>query len=244
VDNFALLFGIAAVIWLPSGIILASAPLLGNAAAVIINALFISIAGLVGSAALNLAVASVYLNRPTTVAEVYRSTRPIIGPLFGTYLLLALLFVIPGAAVGALYLAAKSLFVIGIISFVIVGLYFLVSWSLTIPVIVAERRFAMSALRRSRGLVKGVWWRTLGILFVVALIAQVPAAALKFVWGYIPVIGVILTALTQALSAAYSAVAVMIYYFDRRCRTEDFDLHFLAEQVRSETSPTIASAQG
>jgi hypothetical protein len=35
---------------------------------------------------------------------------------------------------------------------------------------------------------------------------------------------------------------LVIYYFDRRCRTEDFDLRFLAEQIRSDTaaaSPAI-----
>jgi len=243
-DNFALLFGTAAVVWLPSGIILAAAVLIGTAAAVIVNAIFLSIAGLIVTAALNLAVASVYLDRPISIADAYRDVRPIILPLVGTYMLLALFFIVPGALVGGLFLVARPLGVLGLIAFVFIAFYFMVTLLLTTPIIVVERHSGMTALRRSRELVRGAWWQTLGIVVVAGLIAQVPASALKFVWGFIPVIGVILTALTQALSSTYSAVAIMIYYFDRRCRVEDFDLRLLAEQVRSQTAPAPAPAPG
>ena len=109
---------------------------------------------------------------------------------------------------------------------------------------IVERHFAMAALRRSRELVLGSWWRTVGILLTAGLIAGVPAAALKFVWGFIPLIGVILTALTQAVSSTYSAVALIIYYFDRRCRIEDFDLRLLAEQIRAQSAPAMTPAPG
>jgi ABC-type transport system involved in cytochrome c biogenesis permease subunit len=102
----------------------------------------------------------------------------------------------------------------------------------------------MSALRRSRELIIGSWWRTIGIIVTAGLIAAVPAGALRFVWAFIPVIGVILTAATQAVSSTYSSVALVIYYFDQRCRTEDFDLRLLAEQVRSQSAPAMAAAPG
>ena len=39
-DNFVLLFGIAAVVWIPSGILLASATVIGSTAATIIDVVF------------------------------------------------------------------------------------------------------------------------------------------------------------------------------------------------------------
>jgi hypothetical protein len=243
-DNFVLLFGIAAVVWIPSGIILASAAMIGNGAAAILNLLFLLVAAPIMQAALTIGVSEAYLDRPVTIAEAYRAARPIFMPLIGTYLLIGLLLVIPAAAAGVSYLISQALMVIAAIAAVAVIVYFIGCWSLAGPVMIVERRFGMSALRRSRELVLGSWWRTIGILITAALIAGVPGAALKFVWAFIPVIGVILTAATQALSSTYSSVALVIYYFDQRCRTEDFDLRLLTEQVRAQTAPVMAAGPG
>ncbi len=101
---------------------------------------------------------------------------------------------------------------------------------------IVEHRFGMTALRRSRQLVTGVWWKAFGIFIVAGLIANVPAGVLHLFWSYIPVFGPILTAGTNAIASSYGRVVLVIYYFDRRCRTEDFDLRFLAEQIRSDTT--------
>jgi hypothetical protein len=243
-DNFVLLFGISAVVWIPSGILLASTSVVGHAAAMVLNLIFLSVAGPILNAALTIGVAEAYLDRPITIAEAYQSTRPILLPVIGTYLLMALLFLVPGAVVGVTFMVSRPLFAVALIAFLVVMIYFIGCWSLAGPVMIVERRFGMTALRRSRELVAGSWWRTIGVLFTAALIAAVPGSALKFVWGFIPVIGVILTAATQAVSSTYSSVAMMIYYFDLRCRTEDFDLRLLAEQVRAQSAPTMASAPG
>jgi hypothetical protein len=244
-DNFALLFGIAAIVWLPSGIILASGGLIGPNAANIVNLLYLMVAGPIMHAALIDGVAEAYLGRPVEIGEAYQTVRPIFLPYFGTYLLLALLFMVPGALLGGLaFLGGPALFGLAVVVIGVAIVYFAVGFSLLGPVMIVERMFAMKALKRSRELIVGSWWMTLGILITAALIAQVPASALKFVWGFIPFIGVILTALTQALSSTYSAVAIIIYYFDRRCRVEDFDLRLLAEQVRSQSAPATAPASG
>ena len=243
-DNFAALFGISAVVWIPSGILLASAAVVGNAAALILNLLFLLVAGPIMQAALTIGVAEAYLDRPVTIPEAYRSSRPIILPLLGTYLLMVLLFAVPGVVVGISAVISRALFVIAAIALAVIVVYFVGCWSVIGPVMIVERRFGMAALRRSRELVVGSWWRTVGILVTAALIAGVPTAALKFVWGFIPVIGVILTAATQAVSSTYTAVALMIYYFDLRCRIEDFDLRLLAEQVRAQTASAMTPAPG
>jgi hypothetical protein len=177
--------------------------------------------------ALTAAVANVYLGRPITVGDAYRSIRIILTPIVGTYLLLYLLVIL------------------GLIALVIPGIYLMNCWSLTGPVMIVEHRFGMTALRRSRQLVTGVWWRTFGIFIVAGLITGVPTGVLLLFWSFIPVFGPILTAGTKAIASSYSLVVLVIYYFDRRCRTEDFDLRFLAEQIRSETaaaSPTTGES--
>src|SRR6266851_3039634 len=215
-DHFSVLVGISAVLWLPYGAILA----VGNASHVVSGIAEIAFFLLlpVMSVALTAAVANVYLDRPITVGDAYRSIRVILTPIVGTYLLLYLLVII------------------GFIALVIPGIYLLNCWSLLAPVMIVEHRFGMTALRRSRQLVTGVWWKAFGIFIVAGLIANVPAGVLHLFWSYIPVFGPILTAGTNAIASSYGRVVLVIYYFDRRCRTEDFDLRFLAEQIRSDTT--------
>jgi hypothetical protein len=243
-DNFVLLFGISAVVWIPDGILLLLAPVIGTPAAGVLSFLFLSVFGPILAAAHIVAISEVYLDRPVTIAEAYRATRPIILPLLGTYLLMVLLFLVPaGIIFGVAFAMSPVLGGVALFPAAVVLIYFAICFTLIGPVMIVERRFAMAALRRSRELVSGSWWLTFGILFTAGLIAQVPAMGLKFLWAFIPVIGVLLTALTQAVSSTYSSVVLVIYYFDRRCRTEDFDLHLLAEQVRAENAP-IAPAAG
>jgi hypothetical protein len=79
-----------------------------------------------------------------------------------------------------------------------------------------------------------VWWSTLGLLLVASLIVQVPVFGLSLLWSSIPVAGVVLNTAIYAVTAPYSSVVMIVYYFDRRCRIEDFDLRMLAEQIRTE----------
>ncbi len=244
-DNFAVLFGISAVVLIPAGILLSSGFLIGNGPATILDFLFLIVAAPAMHAALTVGVAEAYLGRPVTIAEAYQTIRPIFLPFIGTYFLLALVFIFPAALFGGLlgFLNSFSgvIFVLALIAGATIGIYFLVCCALVGPVMIVERRFGMAALKRSRELMLGSWWLTIGILITAGLIANVPAGALKFVWGFIPVLGVILTAATQAAASAYSMIALMIYYFDRRCRTEEFDLRLLAEQIRAQSGPISAA---
>jgi hypothetical protein len=244
-DNFALLFGIAAVVWLPSALLLVSGAVIGPVAASILYSLFLMIAAPVMHAALIDGVAEAYLGRPIEIGDAYQSIRPILWSYFGTLLLVGILFVIPGASIaGVAFMLGRPLFILAIILIGGAFIYFGVLLAFVAPVMIVERRFAMAALRRSRELVLSSWWRTVGILVTAGLIASVPAGTLKLLWGFIPFVGVILTAMTQAVSTTFSAVALMVYYFDRRCRVEDFDLRLLAEQVRSQSAPSMTPAPG
>ncbi len=214
-DNFVLLAGISAVVGIPAGMMMAVKPA-DHLAIPIIGILVTLIFTPVMVVAFTIAVASVYLDRPVTIGEAYRAVGSVFKQVIGTALL------------------ADLLMLLGFIALVVPGIYLVICWSLIYPVMIVEHRFGMVALRRSRQLVSGAWWKTLGIVLVAAVIADIPAVVLRMLWSSIPVLGPILTATTSSITGAYSLVVLVIYYFDRRCRSEDFDLRLLAEQIRTE----------
>jgi hypothetical protein len=256
-DNLVVLFAISALVSIPVGVLLEIGTKFVRPATISIlgfTVLFVVIP--VQHAALIVGVGEVYLDRAVSVEKAFRTTLRLAPAVIGTYLLVGVIIFF-GAALGAIVVgglvgavlpnggAKTPSMLMGLIIAIVVAsgmVYFLTRWALTGPVMILERRFGWRSLRRSRALVKGAWWQTLGIVVVAAIIANAPAYALGFVWRYIPIAGSILGSATHALSTTYGMVVSVIYYFDRRCRTEDFDLRLLAEQVRAETQPSMSPA--
>ncbi len=248
-DNLVVLAGISAVVWVPYAL-LDKSRLFGPRATPLVALLLLLIAGPIIDAALVIAVSNLYLGRPTSIGGAYRSTTPIISGLLGTIFLKYLLIVVAAIPFGVLIglttaglhgSRALAVALAMLLAFP-VSVYFATCWVLVTAVIVVENVFGMVALTRSRTLVKGVWWRTWGVLLVAGLIAGIPSLALQFIWGFIPLFGPVLSALTSSITGAYSSVVIVVYYFDRRCRTEAFDLRLLAEQIRAETAAQAALA--
>ena len=246
VDHAVVLIGISAIVWVPYQFLTAA----GKWMALVAMILLLGVGPLV-QAALTAAVVEIYLDRKATIEGAYRSAKAIFLPYLGTYLLLYIPAVVLGVPVGILAAVGMSgrrsspaVFLLAVAVMVFVSGYFLIRWILIGSIMIAEGRFGTSALGRSWALTKGVWWRTLGISLAAALIVQVPVGALSLIWHSIPIIGTLLTGLAFSVTACYSALAMVIYYFDRRCRVEDFDLHLLAEQIRAEGAAGNAAPTG
>lgn len=212
-DNIILLAGIAALVFIPLAVL---QMISHSATSGVIELIFLLIAAPVMQAALTVAIANVYLGRPITIDEAYRSVKPILIPYLGTFLLIYLLIIL------------------GFVCLIIPGFYLMICWSLAAQVMIIERRFGLESMSRSRSLVRGAWWATLGIALAAAIISEVPTLALTALWTFIPFFGPLLTGVTRSVTATYASAVMVIYYFDRRCRIEDFDLRLLAEQIRSE----------
>ncbi|HUA36332.1 MAG TPA: hypothetical protein VMA09_22180 [Candidatus Binataceae bacterium] len=245
-DNALVLIAIAAVLLVPVRLMMSGGRIMFFVAEIAVLA-----AGLLVHAALVHATTECYLGQTAAVEQSYRFGWSIYWPFIGTFLLAylvpALAVVVPMVVVGVLIAKTAPSPALAILIGVAAGaivFFIVIRWSLIGPIMIVERRYGRAAMKRSSALVKGAWWRTLGILLAAGLIIQVPAAVLGLIWNSIPILGAILTGLTSAIGSAYSTIVLVLYYFDRRCRVEDFDLKRLAEQVRAESTQFGPSTPG
>jgi hypothetical protein len=212
-DRFRLLVGISFLGWCPFGVLFA---VTGQNSLVrgLLGLLLVFVVVPVTHAALVVAVARIYLESSITVRAAYRAVLRFLVGIIGTFFLLYLL----------------SLF--AFLLLVLPGIYFSICWALVAPVIILENRFGFKALSRSRALIRGSWWYTFGLMLLVGLITAIPrAAALQNLWAEIGPAGPILELSIQAIAQTFLVVAIVIYYFDRRCRIEVFDRNVLRLEV-------------
>jgi hypothetical protein len=123
----------------------------------------------------------------------------------------------------AVLLAALGILVGAIV--IVPGVYFFVRWYFVPQTVVLEGAHGPAALRGSSRLVEGFWWRTLGLIVLVNVVALVFAVILgapftagadradKAVWALIGEI--VASSVVQPFGALYST----LLYFDLRART-------------------------
>ena len=246
IDHALVLISIAAVLLIPVRLMMS-----GGRIMMFVAEIAVLVAALLVHAALIHATTECYLGQTAGLEQSYRFGWSIYWPFVGTYLFVyvvpALAVVVPMIVLDVIIAKTAPSPALAIVLALAAGaiLFFIViRWSLIGPIMIVERRYGRAAMKRSSELVNAAWWRTLGILLAAGLIIQVPAAVLGLVWNSIPILGAILTGLTSAIGSAYSNIVLVLYYFDRRCRVEDFDLKRLAEQVRAESAPFGPAAPG
>ncbi|GII82760.1 hypothetical protein Ssi03_07500 [Sphaerisporangium siamense] len=187
-----------------------------------------------------------------TIGEAWRLTRPRLPALLGLALLTALIVMAPLAIVVvllvALATAGASLEAV-VFAGLILGLGYLVyavimttRLALAPAAVVLEGRGVTEAIRRSWGLVRGAFWRTLGILVLTMIltmliggILSVPVNVLTMLVAFTGRDTLIATVLTTILLIIGGILTSMItyplqagvnglLYTDRRMRAEAFDL--------------------
>jgi hypothetical protein len=128
-----------------------------------------------------------------------------------------------------------------LLGLIVLGVWLFVSWTVAVPAMLTEDVRGLKAMRRSFRLVRGMWWRTLGIFLlgfilagVLSSIIQGIVAGLSFAADstaaefVLTSIGGILGAL---ISTPFSAAFITVLYVDLRVRKEGFDLQLLAERL-------------
>lgn len=132
------------------------------------------------------------------------------------------------------------LLVLAFLALVIPGIYLSVAWTVATPVLLFEGLRGRKALARSRALVRGRWWPTLGVLFLALLLTTVVQAVLAGLFTAllgggsdtaVAVSDAIGSTISSALTTPFTAAVIAIVYFDLRVRKEGFDLELLARRV-------------
>ena len=130
-----------------------------------------------------------------------------------------------------------------------VVLWVAIRWSVALPALFAEGIGPVKALGRSWNLVRDNWWRTVGILIIVTIMASLIQTALAFLFGGVAAVvpglsddlraGVVttVTTLVDALVGAITPIAITMLYLDLRVRKEGLDLDQLARQAAPGTAP-------
>lgn len=184
------------------------------------------LASLVLTGMLTVVISEAVLGRPIALGHVWARVRPRITSLVGASILVGLTVLL------------------GTIAFIVPGVYLAVALAFTTPALILEGQKVTGAMGRSRALVKGDWWRVLGILILAALIANfvstvialpfvfLSGATSSFGFGAEPVQLGITALLLQAvgqilartMTAPITAGVTVLLYIDRRMRREGLDV--------------------
>jgi hypothetical protein len=226
-----------------------TAAVVGSSASGIASTVTTLLSSIVLSGMLTVIVGRAVFGAGITIGEAWQRVRGRLLPLIGYTLLWLVAVAVPVFVVVFVIVAVASLS--GAVAFVIaiplvLGLIALLVYLWTVlsfapPLIVLERLGVFGSITRSIRLVKGDFWRVLGILLLATVVAGVVAAAVSIPFsltGQIllmssestttTLIALILVAVGgavgQIITAPFSAGAVVLLYTDRRIRAEAFDL--------------------
>ncbi len=204
-------------------------------------------------------VGAAVLGRRLDAGQTWQNLRPRLAGLIGLTLLIAVAAVAAVAAiVGIVVLLVVTLdewAVLPAILVVVVGLglvvHVYVRLAVASPALVMEARSPLAALRRSWALVRGSWWRVLGILILSAIITNVLATIISvpvslvagFVSGFAEslwpsvIAGGLSTLLSGVITLPFAAAVTGLLYTDLRIRREALDIDLTSAGVDTTGDP-------
>ena len=189
------------------------------------------------------AVTDVALGRPVTIVGVLRETLakylPLLG-LVGIFYGIAVLWVV-ALVLGFILLVIPGLVVLAL------GAYLFVRWGLVVAAMMAEDIGPIRGMRRSWSLVGGMWWRTVGVIVVLAILQSIVNLALGVLVQIVVSVGLsgdlrlalsaIASTLLGAIVSPIFTIGLVLLYFDLRVRKEGLDLDQLARQTAPGPAP-------
>jgi hypothetical protein len=123
-------------------------------------------------------------------------------------------------------------------------IYLAVCWALISPVIMLENVGGVAASKRSRELISGYWWKTLGLLVVtwllVAILGYIPRLLVGGLagTGNIVLASILGAIVTLLLNPIQTGVTILLFY-DLKIRKEAFDLEAMVQQIGSTSSSYV-----
>ncbi|MFF6780374.1 glycerophosphoryl diester phosphodiesterase membrane domain-containing protein [Streptomyces sp. NPDC012510] len=212
---------------------------------------------IIATALLTTVTSRAVLGKSVTTAEAWRDARPQLLRLGGLTILLLLiagLIITVGVLPGILVAAGGStgggvlLALVGGLGAFVLTVWLMIRFSLASPALMLEKQGVRKSLNRSGKLVRGSWWRVLGIQLLAAIIAYVVASivVIPFTvlgaaldgdglsgflasggtalgWTYLVISGVG-AVIGSTLTFPISAGVTVLLYIDQRIRREALDL--------------------
>lgn len=233
-DHFVPIVGLAAILNVPVAVgqalaeaearagNAASLPTLAGAFALLS---FTLVSPLVGAAITHL-IGEIYLGREPRIGDSFRAAFRIFVPLIGTSFL-----------TGLLMLGATLLLIVP-------GIWFALGVMVINQVMVLEGVFGMKAVRRSLELMKGNRGRVFLIFLVVIGVSLLTGFVIGLMARPVPWLAGVVSGLSGAITGAFSSVAMLVLYFEIRCRREAFEIQHLARLVQAggDASPAAAAS--
>jgi hypothetical protein len=294
-NNFLRLAAIVSIVMVPFAVVLitffsllmpltvesgneALSPLLSLISIPICLALFPASVLMIG--AVTHAVAEQYFNQPVSIGRAYSFAWRRLGDMFwalvlawlaigGIYLAAISISVIIAVAIGGTYSWLIGFGVAFLLTFAVApaAIYLGTNWTFTGQTALLEDCGPTAALSHSAALVKGSWWRVLGIMLLLSLIMQTITAIILMMF-YIPaMIGTVSDMMTGVISEAEtffptwlmivpmagafiaSIISLPIYtigetllYFDLRVRKHGYSLDALANELGLISASTDTAA--
>ncbi len=224
------------------------------AASAVIGGLASLIATVLLSGMLTVLVARSVLGSPITAAQAWQRVRPRMAALIGLTLLeivavAVVVVAVTGAIIGIAHAGGgviATLIGIPLVLLTIAALAYLGTSLLLAPAaIVLERKSVPDAIRRSLALVRGRFWRILGILLLAGVVVGFVAGAISMPFNIAgsvitlgarhqtPTIGgtmvaTIGQAISQIITTPFLAGVINLLYVDARIRSEAFDFTLMA----------------
>ena len=186
------------------------------------------------------AVSEQHFHQPISIGRAYRYAWERIGALIGAFILVSLVFIgivaalilLGIAIVPALGTAGWIILSLLIILGIVAMFYLGVRWIFIMQAVLLEGCGPIAAFSRSSALVKGSWWRVLGIMLVVYIIVT----AIGVILGMIPLVGSIIGGL---IATPIGIAGATLLYYDLRVRKEEYSLEALAEELHIKSNIDI-----
>lgn len=219
--------------------------LLGAAGVSGLATLFVTtVSGVLMLAAAAQVLAHVVLGEQTSLQQTLSELRPVAGRLLGLALAVAAGVFGPLVLVLLALLGTGSAGLAGLVLLLggAGGVWLYVQWCLAGAVLVLERQTVRASLGRSRTLVRGSFWRVLGVLLLALAISYAVSTVIAIpfsLFGYNPlsnlsgtyeftrtdaVLSAVASALAGSLVVPFSGGVRALVYLDRRMRAEALDL--------------------
>jgi len=217
-----------------------------------------TLATVVLSGMLTLAVSEAVLGRRPSAGQVWAKARPRMLALVGLSLLTGLLSTVliaaligPGIALLTVSgLAGGLALLVGVPAALVLVIWVSIRLAFAAPALLLEDLRVVAAMRRSWRLVSGSWWRVLGVLLVMGVIATVANGLLQTPFSIIgavlaaaiapetastssdvtativltTVVGNIGTVIASTVTAPFAAAVTALLYIDLRMRREGLDV--------------------